>query len=127
MKVPKLGIATAELLLVFPATLFMVALFVRNLQPIQYEPAHTAQWIVNWYAARVHIGLWGLLFALPVIVLLSGSAILRHAWKHESELRKAVYQVATVMRTHLPSLLVAGATFTAAAILGIVALHVATD
>jgi hypothetical protein len=34
----KRAIAAAELLLVFPAVLFMTALFVRNLQPLQYEP-----------------------------------------------------------------------------------------
>lgn len=41
------SIATIELLLVFPAVLFMTALFMRNVQPEQYEPAHSAQQIVN--------------------------------------------------------------------------------
>jgi hypothetical protein len=40
-------IAATELLLVFPASLFMTALFVRNLQPLQYEPARSAQRIVD--------------------------------------------------------------------------------
>ena len=37
------AIAAMELLLIFPAALFMAALVVRRLQPLQYEPAHAAQ------------------------------------------------------------------------------------
>jgi len=58
-------LATLELVLIAPATLFMTALFVRNLQPQQYEPAHTAQRIVAWYAARTHLGLWLFLIGFP--------------------------------------------------------------
>jgi hypothetical protein len=47
-------IAATELTLIFPAALFMTALFVRNLQPQQYEPAHTAQQIVMWYVRDGH-------------------------------------------------------------------------
>src|SRR5207244_4778665 len=57
-------IAATELVLIFPAVLFMTALFVRNLQPKQLEPAHTAQEIVMCYSARPHVGLWILLIAL---------------------------------------------------------------
>src|SRR5258708_39842888 len=72
MTIAKRAIAATELLLIFPAALFMMALFVRNLQPLQYEPARTAQRIVDWYAVRPRIGLWGLLIALPLAVVLSG-------------------------------------------------------
>jgi len=48
MNIMKRAIAAAELVLIFPAALFMTALFVRNLQPQQFEPAHTAQRIVSW-------------------------------------------------------------------------------
>jgi hypothetical protein len=78
MKSPKYTLATAELLLIFPAVLFMTALFVRNLQPSQYEPPHTAHQIVARYAARPHLGLGGLLIALPFIVLVTGCATLLH-------------------------------------------------
>jgi hypothetical protein len=47
MNIFKRAIAATELLLIFPAALFMMALFVRNLQPLQYEPARTAQRIVG--------------------------------------------------------------------------------
>jgi hypothetical protein len=72
MNLPKRTIAATELLLIFPAALFMTALFVRNLQPLQYQPAHAAEQIVSWYAVRPRIGLWGLLIALPLAVLVTG-------------------------------------------------------
>lgn len=51
MKPIQRAIAVTELALVFPAALFMTALFGRNLQPQQYEPARSAERIVAWYAA----------------------------------------------------------------------------
>lgn len=121
------AIAATELLLVFPATLFMTALFVRNLQPPQYEPAHTAQRIVDWYAGRPHIGLSVLLIALPFAVLFIGGLTLWRAWNAEAELRQAAQQIVANVRAHFATLLVAVATTTAGGILAIVALHVATD
>jgi len=47
----KRGIAAAEVLLVLPAVLFMAAIFIRQLQPRQSEPAHMAERILAWYAA----------------------------------------------------------------------------
>jgi hypothetical protein len=127
MNTAKRAIAAAELLLVFPAALFMTALFVRNLQPLQYEPARTAQRIVDWYAVRPRIGLWGLLIALPLAVLLTGCGTLLRNWSADVQLREAARQTLAVIRTHLATLLVAGATLTAGGILAIVALHMLTD
>lgn len=50
MRVTERLVAAAQLLLIFPAVLFMVSLIARNLSPLQNEPAHTAQQIVMWYA-----------------------------------------------------------------------------
>ena len=127
MNIAKRAIAATELLLIFPAALFMTALFVRNLQPLQYEPAHTAQRIVTWYAARPRIGLWVLLIALPLAVLVTGCGTLLRRWSDEVELRQATRQTLAAIRAHLATLLVAGATLTAGAILAIVALHMLTD
>lgn len=74
MNLTKRAIAAAELLLVSPAVLFMTALFVRNLQPLRYEPAHTAQRIVDWYAVRPRLGLWVLIIVLLLVVLATGCA-----------------------------------------------------
>lgn len=128
MSLPKRVIAATELLLIFPAALFMTALFVRNVQPLQYEPAHTAQRIVMWYSGLPpHIGLWGLLIALPFAVLVTGCGTLLRSWSSEVQLRQATLQTLTAIRAHLAALLVAGATLIAAGVLAIVALHVLTD
>lgn len=126
MKTMKPAVAATELLLVFPAALFMAALFVRNLQPQQYEPAHSAQRIVDWYAASPHVGLWLLLIALPLVVLFLGVVTLARNWKADAELRQAAQQVAQNIREHLATLLVTLATLTAVGILAIVALHLIT-
>jgi len=127
MNAIKRSIAAAELLLIFPAVLFMTALFARNVQPEQFEPAHSAGQIVMWYAARPHIGLWVFLIALPLAVLLTGAATLLRSWNDEDELRQAARQTLASVRPHLATLLVATTTVTAAVILAIVALHVLTD
>jgi hypothetical protein len=127
MKAAQRAITTIELLLISPAVLFMTALFMRNVQPQQYEPAHTAQQIVMWYAARQLTGLWLLLIALPVGVLVTGCAMVWRRWESDAELRKAARDLLTIARTHLATILTTGATVTAAGILGIVALHVLAD
>lgn len=127
MKLAKYTIATTELLLIFPAALFMTALFVRNLQPQQFEPAHTAQQIVTWYAARPRIGLWVFLIALPLAVLVTGCGTLLRRWSNDVELRQAARHTLATVRAHLATLLVAGATLASGGVLAIVALHLLTD
>lgn len=121
------ALATAELLLILPSALFITALFVRNLQPIRYEPAATAQRIVDWYAARPHIALWGFLMALPLTVLVMGGAALVRLWNNDAALRDTTREVLAAAKAHLATLLIAAATLTAAVVLAIVALHVLTD
>ena len=128
MKTKRSAIAAGtELLLIFPAVLFMAALFVRNIQPLQYEPAHAAQQIVNWYAARLHIGLWGLLIGMPLVVLVTGCGIVFHKWRSEPELREAASQTFATLIAHLEMVLIALATLVAGSVLTIVALHLLTD
>jgi hypothetical protein len=127
MNTLKRAIAATELLLIFPAALFMTALFVRNLQPLQYEPAHTAQRIVTWYAVRPRVGLWVLLIALPLAVLVTGCATLLRSWNDDVELRQAARHTLAAIRAHMATLFVVAATLTAGGVLAIVALHVLTD
>lgn len=128
MKIFRRAIAATELLLLFPAALFMAALFLRNVQPQQYQPAHTAQLIVNWFTkGPVWLVLWMLLMALPLAVLVIGGATLRRSWKTDAELRQAARQLFGIVRAHLATLLIAAATLTAGGILAIVALHAITD
>lgn len=121
------ALATAELLLILPSALFMTALFVRNLQPIQHEPAATAQRIVDWYAARPHVALWGFLMALPLTVFAIGGATLVRMWRNDSALRDATRGVRRALKAHLATFLIAAATASAAVILATVGLHVLTD
>jgi len=127
MKTILRSVAALELLFVFPAALFMIALFARSIQPLQLEPAHTAQRIVDWYAARPHIGLWILLIALPLTVVGIGSATLTREWRRNQELQDAALKAIGILRSQAASVLIAGATAMAAGILAIVAFHVLSD
>jgi hypothetical protein len=127
MKTLRPALATLEMLLIIPASLFMTALFVRNLQPQQFEPAHTAQRIVAWYAARTHLGLWLFLIAFPLAVLAIGCVSLMRSWHADPALRTVTFECAGAIRRQFAVLVVALATTTSAVILGIVALHLITD
>jgi hypothetical protein len=123
----KRAIATTEWLLVFPGALFMTALVARNLQPPQYEPAHTALQLVDWFSARPHLGLDLFLVAMPFAAFVVGCATLLHGWNGDAEFRQATRATLAAARAYLATLLTAAATLTAGAILAIVVLHVITD
>lgn len=127
MKTSKPLLAATETILILPALLFMVSLFMRQVQPHQYEPAHTAQRIVDWYAARPNLGLSLSLIALPLLVLFTGAFTLFRSWKSDDQLRQDVRQAVDSVRSHIATAVVALATVTAGGILAIVALHVITD
>ena len=127
MKTIQRSLAALELFLVFPAVLFMTSLVVRSLQPTEYEPAHTAQRIVDWYAAHTPIGLWVLLIALPLAVLAIGLFTLIRRWRRDQAVRTAALQTIATVRAHAATLLIAATTVTASGILAIVALHIMTD
>lgn len=119
-------IIAAELLLIFPAALFMTALVVRNLRLRQYEPAHTAQRIVMWYSGRMWT-LWVLLLALPFAVLVTGCATLLRGRNRDLELPNPPHRSLAVLRTNPATLFVVATTLAAAAILVIVVLHMLTN
>jgi hypothetical protein len=123
----KRSIATIELLLIAPATLFMLALFLRNVQPEPYQPAQTARHIVNWFAARPHIGLQIFLIALPFAALILGAATTLRTWRNDQRLRQLALDTVATLRAQASFLLIAAATVLAGSILAIVALHLLTD
>src|ERR1700733_14127488 len=118
METGKRAIATTELLLILPATLFMTSLVVRTLQPLQNEPARTAERIVTWYAERQWT-LWILLIALPLAVLVTGCVTLMHGTLKRSDAR----QTLAAIRAHPAALFIAAATLTAGVFLVIVVVH----
>jgi hypothetical protein len=116
-------IAFLQLVLILPAALFMASLVVRNLGPLQYEPAHTAQQIVMWYAGRMWT-LWVLLFTLPCIVLVSGCVALR-AGNSDIEQHSTPSSIAPT-RPHWLVRFLYVTTVTSAGVLAIVVFHVLT-
>jgi len=115
-------LATAELLLISPAALFMSATVIRRLQPLQYGLAQRAQHLVMWYAGRI----WTLrvfLLGLPLIALVTGCATPLYGSNHDLALSHTVRQSLGPSRTHLATLFIAATTLAAAGILAIVALH----
>ena len=115
-------IAATELVLIFPAALFMSAVVTRHMQPLQYEPAHTAQQIVTWYSAR-YWTLWVLLIGLPFAAMLTGCATLLRNWTRIPDPQRAARQPSVAIRTDLATRIIAVATLAAGAILAVVALH----
>jgi hypothetical protein len=71
--------------------------------------------------------LWVLLIALPLTVVVIGSATLVREWRRNQDFRVATLRALGFMRSEASSILIAGATATAGGILAIVALHVLTD
>ena len=118
--------AVAQLLLIFPAILFMGALVVRQLSPLQDEPAHTAHRIVMWHAGRVWT-LWVLLITLPLAVLVTGCVTLARIWRDDLELRQGAQQTLSAIHADRAMLFVAAMTLTAGVILAIVAIHMAAN
>lgn len=120
----KRSVATMEVLLICPAAFFITALVMRHMPPLQGETAITSQRIVMWYAERQWT-LWVLLIALPFAVLVTGCALLRN-WRRGVALpydpRQRLAAIAAIW-AQPTTLVVTGATLTAAGILVIVILH----
>jgi hypothetical protein len=115
-------IAATELVLIFPAALFMTAVVTRHLQPLQYEPARTAQQIVMWYSVR-YWTLWVLLIGLPFAALLTGCGTLLRNWNRGPDLQEPARLPSAAIRSDLATPIIAAATLSAGALLVVVAVH----
>jgi hypothetical protein len=127
MNTIKRAIATTELFLVLPAVLFMTSLFAQNVQEAQCEPAQTARRVVEWFSARPLLGLDVFLIAMPFAAFVIGCASVLRTWRSDAEVRQAARETIAVVRAHLATVLIAGATLTAGCILAIVALHMTSE
>jgi hypothetical protein len=116
-------IAVMGLVLILPAALFMTALALRNLQPLQHEPARSAEQLVMWYAGRMWT-LWVLLLGLPFIAVVSGCAELLRRPGRDVVLPVTSRKSLAMVRARLASLFIAATTLIAGVILVIVVLHV---
>lgn len=115
-------IATIELLLVLPAALFMIALFLREVQPL----AQTGR-LVAWFSHHVVLGLYVFLIAMPLAAFVVGCATVLRVWRSDAEFRRATRETFTTVRAHVATLVIAGATLMAGGILAIVAMHMITE
>ena len=95
----KRALAAAQLLLMFPAIPFRGALVVRQVSPLQHEPAHTAGRIVMLYAGRMWT-LRALLITLPLAVLVTGCVTLLRGWSNVPELHRT--PTGQLARPHRP-------------------------
>lgn len=93
----KRALATAELLLILPAALFMTALAARTLP---FQLARTADQIVMWYAGRQWT-LWVLLIALPMAVLVSGGATLLQSGSRQTFVLVAAGIILAIVVLHM--------------------------
>ena len=103
-------IAAWALALVCPAVVFVTALFVRQLQPLESEPARTAERIVTWFAAHPQFGLWVVLLILPLSAFILGSAALLRTWGDNAELRHYAWRALAAIPAHWPAVSIGIAT-----------------
>ena len=122
MRTIKRTVAIIELLLVFPAALFMIALFMREVQPL----AQTGR-LVEWFSHHVVFGLYVSLIAMPLAAFAVGCVVVLRSWRSDAEFRQATREIFNAVRAHLASLLIAGATLMAGVILAIVAMHMIAE
>src|SRR5579864_6850130 len=81
------AIAALQLVLIFPAALFLTAVVVRYVPPLH----DGAQGIVMLYAGKMWT-LWVLLVTLPLCVLVTGCAALLRSWNRDVELPNGARQ-----------------------------------
>ena len=120
------AIAATQALLIFPAILFMGALILRQMSPLQHEPAFTAHQIVMWYAGRMWT-LWVLLITLPLAVVVTGCLTILRSWSRDRELPRSVQKSSAAIHADPARLFVGALTLTAGAVLAIVVVHMAAN
>ena len=118
MDTPKRIVAATELVLMFPASLFLAAVVARHLGPV----ADPAQQVVTWYSARMWT-LWVLLIALPLAAMLTGCVTLLPYGNGGSGGGGTARQVWSAIHAQLPTQIIAAATLGAGVILTVVILH----
>ncbi len=110
-------IAALEVILIFPAALFLIAVVARHIELI----GTPAREIALWYAYRFWT-LWVFMITLPLVALLVGSVtLLMNGMREERQLRWASFVSPTYV------LIIAVSTLATVAILVVVAVHMAAN
>ena|ERR1700683_277223 len=118
----KRAVAAVELILIAPAALFMISLFLREVQPLAQSGR-----VVDWFTHHLVVGLYVSLFSMPLAAFIGGCTVLLRSWGNDPQFRTATSKLLLAAKDQWPSLLVAAATVLAAGILFIVALHMLTE
>lgn len=122
------ALAVSEWLLVLPATLLLGAAALRQLQPVEHEPARTISTIFSWIGPRISRFDAALLFlALPGVAAIAGCVALLLAWRRNETLRQDTTAVLTSLRRHLAVAILGTGTLLAGTILAAVIVHIITD
>ena len=122
MKMVKRVIATTELVFIIPATLFMIALFMREVQPMMQTGL-----LVDWFSHHTFFGLYVFLIAMPFSALIIGSIALLKIWQNDYELRQTALKIMSTARANITMILITLLTFSSISILTLVALHMMTE
>ena len=115
-------IAAVELILIFPASLFLIAVVARHFEPL----GNPARQIALWYAYRFWT-LWVFMLTMPLAALLIGCVTLLRNQSGGIEERQTIKQRFMAIRKSVPKLVIAVSTLAAGTILVIVAVHMAAN
>ncbi|HLV95179.1 MAG TPA: hypothetical protein VKS44_08295 [Candidatus Acidoferrales bacterium] len=118
-------LALSEWVMVLPATVFLTAAALRQLQPRQYEPSHTSWLIFEWTMTHISQTSAAVLFmGLPAVAIILGCVVLLQNWREDQVLRDDVKLALGIFRQHAVIGLLTVATVLAGAILAAAVAHV---
>ncbi|HEV2206888.1 MAG TPA: hypothetical protein VGR36_10130 [Candidatus Acidoferrales bacterium] len=121
-------LAVSEWVMVLPATVFLAAAALRELQPRQYEPSHTSWIIFEWTMQHVsRLGAGILFLGLPALALMIGCGLLAQKWHGDDMFRQDAIVAFSALRRHIALALVTVATALAAAIFLFTVVRIFTD
>jgi len=111
-------VALAGWLLVLPATFFLAAGVLRQLQPRRFQPARTCWIIFEWITTHfTHMDAAVVFLAFPIVALAAGGAALWCEWRRSPALRRDAAAALDIARRQLVGICLAAAVLAAGAIL----------
>ncbi|MGH9575310.1 MAG: hypothetical protein ACRD40_17490 [Candidatus Acidiferrales bacterium] len=117
-------LAIGEWLMILPASIFLAAAVLRQMQPAEFEPTHTSSAIFSWAVSHVtHTDAAVIFIALPAIVLLAGCIALLRAWTSIEPFRQDLNDAIGILRRNFAACAVVSAAALGGAILAAVIAH----
>jgi len=116
-------IAAWALALVCPALLFLTAVYLRQLRPLESEPSRTAERVIAWFGEHPQFGLWVVLLLFPLSAFVLGSTALLRTWGENPQLRDFTWRALWAIPAHWPAVFIGGATLLAGGVLTMITAH----